>query len=128
MLAFCLFAFISFNADPAPTADQLRFFEEKIRPVLVEQCQNCHSAKAASQKKLKGGLALDSREAWLKGGDSGQVILPGKPEASLLIKSLHHQDDLKMPPKGKLSKAVIASSASPYCCLPGDSRLASQPG
>lgn len=108
MLAFCLFAFISFNADPAPTADQLRFFEEKIRPVLVEQCQNCHSAKAASQKKLKGGLALDSREAWLKGGDSGQVILPGKPEASLLIKSLHHEDDLKMPPKGKLSKAVIA--------------------
>ena len=108
MLAFALPALFLSNTDPVPKPEQLRFFEEKIRPVLVEQCHKCHSAEAASQKKLKGGLALDSRESWQKGGESGPVIVPGKPEQSLLIKSLHHVDDLKMPPKGKLPKSVIA--------------------
>lgn len=112
MLAIVLPTLMLWNADPVPTPEQVRFFEEKIRPVLVDQCQKCHSAEAASQKKLKGGLALDSREAWKKGGDSGQVIVPGMPGQSLLIKSLHHEEDLKMPPKGKLPKAVIADFES----------------
>ncbi|MFM8930688.1 MAG: DUF1549 domain-containing protein, partial [Gemmataceae bacterium] len=112
MLAIVLPTLMLWNADPVPTQEQVRFFEEKIRPVLVDQCQKCHSAEAASQKKLKGGLALDSREAWKKGGDSGQVIVPGMPGQSLLIKSLHHEEDLKMPPKGKLPKAVIADFES----------------
>jgi len=68
-------------ADPADIA----FFEEKIRPVLVEHCYSCHSAEA---KKLKGNLYLDSKAGWEKGGDSGEpVIIPGKPEASLLIRT-----------------------------------------
>ena len=108
MLAIVFSTLMICNADPVPSPDQVRFFEEKIRPVLVEQCQKCHSAEAANQKKLKGGLALDSREAWKKGGDSGQVIVPGMPDQSLLIKSLRHEEDLKMPPKGKLPKSVIA--------------------
>ncbi len=73
----------------------IEFFESKIRPVLVKNCYECHSAKSA---KLKGGLLLDSREGILAGGDTGQVIVPGKPAESLLIKSLRYEK-LKMPPE-----------------------------
>jgi len=53
---------------------QLDFFEKKIRPVLSEQCYKCHSA---TSEKLKGGLRLDSRDAMLKGGDTGPAVAPG---------------------------------------------------
>jgi len=86
----------------------MAFFEQKIRPVLAEHCYACHSAQA---KKLKGNLYLDTRAGWEKGGDSGEpAILPGKPEASLLIRTVQHLEaDLEMPPKKpKLSDAIIA--------------------
>ncbi len=60
------------EASRAPTEfsrEGLEFFEQKIRPLLVERCYECHSAEA---KKLKSGLRLDSREGFLKGGDSGR--------------------------------------------------------
>ena len=88
--------------------DGIAFFEQKIRPVLVEQCYSCHSAEA---KKLKGNLYLDSRAGWQKGGDSGEpAIVPGKPEESLLIRTLRHEEEgLEMPPKKPmLPDAVIA--------------------
>lgn len=91
-------------ADPAATA----FFEQKIRPVLVEHCYSCHSAEA---KKLKGNLYLDSKAGWEKGGDSGEpAIMPGKPDESLLIRTVQHlEPDMEMPPKKpKLPDAVIA--------------------
>jgi hypothetical protein len=83
----------------------LELFEAKIRPVLVGECLDCHSAA-----KKKGGLELDSRPGWEKGGDSGAVIVPGKPDDSLLIQTIRHEDaDLKMPQKApKLDDAVIA--------------------
>ena len=80
------------------------FFEQKVRPVLVPHCYSCHSATA---KKVRGGLRVDSRAALLKGGDTGPAIVPGKPQASLLIQALH-QDGLAMPPKGPLPEEVIA--------------------
>ncbi|NBV21237.1 MAG: DUF1549 domain-containing protein [Proteobacteria bacterium] len=83
------------------------FFEAKIRPLLVEHCYECHSGE-----KTKAGLALDTRAGWQKGGHSGAVIVPGKPEESLLIKAVRYQDkDLAMPPQkhgGKLSEPKIA--------------------
>jgi hypothetical protein len=82
----------------------VRFFEQKIRPVLVEHCYSCHSASA---KKPRGQLLLDTRAGLLKGGASGPAIVPGKPKDSLLIQALRHED-LAMPPKGKLPPAVIA--------------------
>ena len=85
--------------DPA----QVEFFEKKIRPVLVEHCDKCHSGKAAS---LKGGLRLDFREGLMKGGDSGPAIVNGKPDESLLILALKY-DGLEMPPKGKLPDSVV---------------------
>ena len=94
--------------DPANVA----FFEQKIRPVLVEQCYECHSAKA---KKLKGGLYLDSKAGWQKGGDSGQpTLIPGKPDEGLFLRYVRHlEPDMEMPPKKpKLPDAVIADFAA----------------
>ncbi|MFO0825923.1 MAG: c-type cytochrome domain-containing protein [Gemmataceae bacterium] len=60
------------------------------------------------QKGPKGGLFVDSRDGLLKGGDSGKSIVPGKPTESLIINALHGDGVSTMPPKGKLSDAVIA--------------------
>lgn len=85
--------------------DGVAFFEAKIRPLLAEHCYECHSVRA---KKLKGGLLLDSRAGVRKGGDSGAVLVPGKPDESRMIKALSYRDsDLQMPPDGKLDDALI---------------------
>jgi hypothetical protein len=91
---------------PAFSVEGLEFFEKKIRPVLADNCYACHSATA---KKPAGGLLLDSREALLKGGASGQAaIVPGNVEASLLIKAIRHTDaKLQMPMGAKLPDAII---------------------
>jgi len=84
------------------------FFEKQIRPILVDRCEACHSA---SKGKTNGSLALDSRDGWLKGGESGPAIVPGKPSESLLISAVQYDaDGLQMPPKeggGKLSDREI---------------------
>jgi len=88
------------SASAAPlTAAQVDFFETKVRPVLVEHCYKCHSAGA---EKIKGGLTLDTRDGWMKGGDSGPAIVPGKPDESLFVKAIRYTDrDLAMPPSDK---------------------------
>ena len=109
----CLFATLCVSAHlPAQTKlkdEQVKFFEAKIRPVLVDQCYSCHSADS---RDLGGGLQLDSRAGLLKGGDSGAAVVPGKPQQSLLLAAIKHTDrDMIMPPKEsgpKLSDAIIA--------------------
>ena len=91
--------------DRALDREGIAFFEQKIRPVLVEKCYACHSARA---KKLKANLYLDSRPGLLRGGDRGPAITAGNPDRSLLIRALRHSDEeLRMPPKGKLPDRVI---------------------
>ena len=97
-------------ADDAPAADTaagITFFESKIRPVLVEHCYKCHSVDAG---KSKGNLLLDSREKIRAGGDRGPAVVPGDPDASLLLAAVSHSDpDLEMPPnKERLAESVIA--------------------
>ena len=88
------------------TPEQVAFFESKIRPVLAENCYECHSATA---KKLKGGLLLDSRAGVQEGGFTGPALTPGDPDASLLIEALRHtSEDIAMPPDQKLPPHVIA--------------------
>ena len=65
----------------AISPEHLDFFEKKIRPVLVEHCYECHDA---GQGKIKGGLALTSKNAIAHGGDSGPMLTTGDPETSLL--------------------------------------------
>lgn len=91
----------------ADDAGGVEFFEKKIRPVLVDSCYQCHSAK---ENKNKGGLVLDTRAGLLQGGDSGPAIVAGDPDKSLLIKAVRYTDEnLQMPPKDKkLSAAQIA--------------------
>ena len=85
-------------------AKKVEFFENRIRPVLVKHCYECHSPKA---EEVGGNLLLDSRENILKGGDLGSAVTPGKPEKSLLVSALNH-DELEMPPSGKLGKTIIS--------------------
>ena len=112
---FCVIAFAvtvtigchsAFARDPIPTA-QVEFFEQRIRPILETHCYECHSEAAAKNKKLKAGLKLDSREGSHRGGDSGAAVVPKDLKQSLIISALRHED-WQMPPKGKLSAAVIA--------------------
>jgi Protein of unknown function (DUF1549)/Protein of unknown function (DUF1553)/Planctomycete cytochrome C len=91
------------TADKAGNA----FFESKIRPVLVRNCYQCHSAQAAANGKLKGKLLLDTRAGMHKGGESGPAVVPGDVAKSGIIAALKHET-FKMPPKGKLPATVIA--------------------
>ena len=91
-------------ADKAITPVQLEFFEKRVRPLLVSRCFKCHSGKS---KVIEGGLRLDSGKGVLTGGDSGQVVVPGEPDKSLLVRSIRYQA-LEMPPTGKLKPAEIA--------------------
>lgn len=96
-----------FGQAQAPDAKAIEFFEQKIRPVLAQQCYSCHSEEARNAKKLKAKLYLDSAEGLLDGGESGSVIVKGKGTESLLVKALKY-DGLEMPPTGKLTEDVIA--------------------
>lgn len=97
----------SFAADGAVSPADLQFFESKIRPILIENCYQCHSREA---DKVRGGLLLDSREGVLHGGSTGPAIVAGKPDESLLIQAIRYRDpDLQMPPQDKkLSDRQIA--------------------
>lgn len=92
---------------PRATAasDDERFFSQRIEPLLRKHCFACHSHAAG---EMAGGLALDSRSGWATGGDQGPAIVPGKPDASLLIGAVGRQDaSLQMPPDEPLSQAEI---------------------
>ncbi|NBR84819.1 MAG: hypothetical protein EB141_03080 [Verrucomicrobia bacterium] len=93
------------NAEPHFTEAQLAFFREKIEPVLVAQCYECHSVRA---KKLKAHLFLDTRAGLLAGGDSGPVLRPHDPDHSLILRALLNDHQDLMPPKKPLAEAVIA--------------------
>jgi hypothetical protein len=88
----------------APSAEQIQFFESKVRPILAENCFKCHGPE-----KHSGGLRVDGLTALLSGGDSGPAIVPGDPEKSLLVKAVRQVDpNLKMPRDKKLAGEQVA--------------------
>src|SRR5687767_1709306 len=107
-LAVALSALTPLGASAAPptartaTPQEIEFVEKKVRPVLAETCFNCHGPK-----KQMAGLRLDTRAAFLKGGDTGPAIVPGDPEKSLLIQAVRQTGDLKMPPKAQLKHEAV---------------------
>ena len=94
--------------DSKLTAEQLTFFESKIRPVLVKHCYSCHGPEV---DKVQGGLRLDQRMGWQSGGDSGNPsIIPGDPNNSPLMKAIQHDGEIAaMPPDlPPLPETVVA--------------------
>jgi mono/diheme cytochrome c family protein len=88
----------------AAAAADMTHFEQRIRPLLLANCIDCHGPD-----KQKGGLRLDSRTGWQSGGDSGPAVVPGKLAESKLWQAVSYADrDLKMPPKRKLKDSEIA--------------------
>jgi mono/diheme cytochrome c family protein len=97
------------NVENAPTAVETPadasgddFFENQIRPLLVQRCASCHTQTASS------GLRVDSRDSLLKGGEHGPAILPGNPDGSLLVQAVRQEGSLKMPRGGKLTAREVA--------------------
>jgi mono/diheme cytochrome c family protein len=88
-------------AAPVSAAQAPDFFENKIRPILADNCYDCHTAAEM------GGLRVDSRERLLQGGKSGPALMPGDPDKSLLIQAIRQTGDLKMPKGGKLKPAEV---------------------
>jgi Protein of unknown function (DUF1553)/Protein of unknown function (DUF1549)/Planctomycete cytochrome C len=85
-------------------AEDLEFFESRIRPLLVEHCYECHSGG-----ELNGGLSVESREQLLSGGDSGPALVLGDRAAnSLLLEAVSYTSEhLQMPPKNRLSQQQV---------------------
>ncbi len=86
------------------TAEQVDQFERQVRPVLVANCWNCHG-----EKKQEGGLRLDTRDAVLKGGDSGPAVIVGDAASSRLLQAVRYQGDTQMPPNGRLKPDAVAA-------------------
>ncbi|WP_298869418.1 PSD1 and planctomycete cytochrome C domain-containing protein [uncultured Gimesia sp.] len=91
-------------AEKQPNQKQIQFFESKIRPLLIKHCYDCHGPD-----EQESGLRVDTFKHIVKGGKAGALLVPGKPEQSILITAVNYQSaDLKMPPEEKLSKQEIA--------------------
>ncbi len=84
-----------------PNIDQ-EYFEKSVRPLIIERCQKCHSTA-----KSKGGLDLSTSSGFLRGGDTGPAFDKKNPGESLILKAIAYDQDLKMPPSGKLSESEL---------------------
>ena len=91
------------TAAALPAKMDVDFFENKVRPILANSCYDCHDETA------KGGLRVDSKAAFEKGGKDGPVVVPGDPDKSLLIRAVEQTGDLKMPKGGKLKPEEVAT-------------------
>lgn len=90
---------------PKFSREDVDFFEREIRPVLFARCFKCHAGDEA-----ESGLRLTSRYGLLIGGSRGATVVPGNPEASLLLKAIRHDGKLRMPKGGDpLSSTQVAA-------------------
>ena len=85
-----------------PGAEPDKFFETKVRPLFVAQCQVCHG-----DKQQMGGIDL-SRKQGLDRKGAASIVVAGDPDASPLIHAIRYDSKIKMPPTGKLSESQIA--------------------
>lgn len=102
LAAACLWIAGGMRVVDAADADD--FFTARIEPILRTRCYGCH----AHGGEIEGGLALDVRSGWEKGGVSGPAILPGKPEESLLVAAVRRVDPQRaMPPDSPLPEEEV---------------------
>jgi mono/diheme cytochrome c family protein len=97
-LVACLFPFAPASAQSPD--DQ---FEKKVRPLFLAKCAGCHGPE-----KSKGGLRLDTADAFAKGGESGPAVVAGDPDKSRLVKAVRGEGDVQMPPGKKLAPEEVA--------------------
>jgi hypothetical protein len=88
---------------PPDESARIKFFETKVRPVLANNCYNCHSAN----NKTLGGLRVDDRNGLLQGGNRGPAVIPGDPGKSLILQAVRHEGKVKMPPEKHISEQEI---------------------
>ncbi len=98
VLSFPLFA----QSPVQVTFEQADFFEKRIRPVLIQNCQMCHNAKAKT-----ASLDLTTGAGILAGGQSGPVVDRANPDQSRILRAIRYDESLKMPPMGKLKPEQI---------------------
>ncbi|MFO0937267.1 MAG: PSD1 and planctomycete cytochrome C domain-containing protein [Gemmataceae bacterium] len=103
LLALILSPLLATMALAGPPSKEVDFFETKIRPILVEKCQQCHG-----EKKQSGGLRLDTFEGFTAGSDEGPVVVKGKPRESKLFKSVKREGEHPMPPQTPLPAEQVA--------------------
>ena len=65
------------SKDKSAIAKDIEFFKKQIEPILKRRCYQCHSHDFG---KAKGGLVLDSRHRWQKGGSKGALPAAPKPK------------------------------------------------
>jgi cytochrome c553 len=103
-LLAALLGFFCANCATIQADDGTDFFENKIRPILVKHCYECHG-----EDEQESDLRLDSYAEMLRGGATAPAVVPGEPDNSLLLHTIGYEDEeLQMPPDGKLSDTVIA--------------------
>ena len=100
----CRFAEAQSTPESARASAAIKQFESEVRPILVEHCQSCHGPK-----KQEASLRLDSANGLQTGGDNGAVVVAGELEKSSLVEAVRYRGEIKMPPRGRLSDAEIAS-------------------
>ncbi len=80
---------------PLPVARTVDF-EKEIKPLFEAACIKCHA-----KGKDKGGLSIETREVFFKGGDTGPAAVIGKSAESLIVEAVSGLDpDTAMPKKG----------------------------
>jgi hypothetical protein len=89
---------LSTNADETAPGSKDLDYNKHIRPILKTRCFECHD-----EARAKASLRLDSTQGLKWGGDSGEpLIQSGKPQDSLLVRRIVHEDpEERMPPEGE---------------------------
>ena len=103
VILFTLLSDYAVGFDETPRTPREEHFNNKVLPLLKAKCYSCHSHDSG---KAKGGLVLDSKQGWQKGGGLGTAIVPEVPDESLLIQAVRY-DGLEMPPGEKLNANEI---------------------
>jgi mono/diheme cytochrome c family protein len=85
--------------DDATPSDGPAVTEQDVLPVLLRRCTVCHGLR-----QQEGGLDLHTRAGMLRGGKSGPALVPGRPEASLLLRRIHAGE---MPPRRRLIEVSV---------------------
>jgi len=117
LLLVCLMVLASTTlTQAADEPNSITVYEQQVRGILQKHCYKCHSHE---NEKPKGDLLVDSAEAMLMGGESGPSLIPGRPEKSLLIEAVSHQNGMKMPPDGPKLSAGEISALSQWIKLGG---------